>query len=283
MTVDTVSETVNLGTSITDVSISPYMRQKLVAFIARNMKPNTIIHAFFDNVNVDQHCCPGIVNSGSPGSYAAQGNPAAIVYGNGVFGATLTSNSSGGLAGVFRIPAQTFRTGDRLFQLTNVSDLQTGASAQITGSKATFTASGVNVTTQSKTLTLQEPVVKFTNSVETVSNVTQVKKWHPDPISQSFTITGLPSNVTGIMLTKVGVYFQAKDATLGCSVFVCEMNNNQPDSTKIIGRAYLTSDNITANPSTPTTETVFTLDYPVFLLNNTDYAFIVEPDGNSPE
>jgi hypothetical protein len=213
----------------------------------------------------------------------ASGKIDQVVNKNGAFGGKLLANSSGGVCGVFSIPAQTFRTGDRLFQLTNVNDLVTGGSAITTSSKATFSASGLSVTKQSTTLVLEEPVIKYETRTEVTTSVKQVLKWHPDPIAQSFTIDGLPSNVTGIMLSKVGVYFQAKDQTLGVSLLLCEMTNNQPDSSKIIGRAYLTPADVTANASKPTTETVFTLDYPVFLLNATDYAFIVEPDGNSPE
>jgi hypothetical protein len=285
MKVEVAKTNVDLGSRVTDVSINPYMRAKQIGFVARNMKPNTIVHAFFDSVNVDQYCAPGVYPStaAAVNTLIASGKIDQVVNKNGAFGAELLANSSGGVCGVFSIPAQTFRTGDRLFQLTNVSDLVTGGSAMTTSSKATYSASGISVTKQSTTLVLEEPVIKYETRTEVTTSVKQVVKWHPDPIAQSFTIDGLPSNVTGIMLSKVGVYFQAKDQTLGVSLLVCEMTNNQPDSSKIIGRAYLTPSDVTANPTLPTAETVFTLDYPVFLLNATDYAFIVEPDGNSPE
>ena len=283
MKVDVAKTNVDLGSRVTDVSINPYMRATQIGFIARNMKPNTVVHAFFDSVNVDQYCAPGVQSPTAINTLIAGGKIDQVVTRNGVFGGELLANSSGGVTGVFNIPAQTFRTGDRLFQLTNISDLVTGGSAMTTSSKATYSASGLSVTKQSTTLVLEEPVIKYETHTEVTTSVKQVLKWHPDPIAQSFTIDGLPSNVTGIMLSKVGVYFQAKDQTLGVSLLVCEMTNNQPDSSKIIGRAYLTPSGVTANPTLPTTETVFTLDYPVFLLNATDYAFIVEPDGNSPE
>ena len=283
MVVDTETTSINLGPNVTDISINPYMRSRIVAFIARNMKPNTILHAFFDNTNVDSHCAPGTINAGSADSYAALGNPAAIVAQNGAWGAALTSNSSGGVAGVFRIPAQTFRTGDRLFQLSNVSDLTTGASAILTSSKANYSASSLSVTKQSSTLTVEEPIIRYEQSIQTRSSTQVQITDDSDPIAQSFTISGLPSNVTGIMLTKVGVYFQSKDPTLGVTLLVCEMLNGQPNSKKILGKARLSSAEVSANPTTPNNETVFTLDYPVFLLNNSDYAFMVCPDGNSPD
>ena len=271
---NTVTERVEVGSHVTDVSYQPYARSRKVAFIAYNMKPNTTLHAFFDNTNVDQFCAPGTV-SNTAISTIQQGREDAVVTQSGDLGAALVSNSSGGIAGVFNIPAQTFRSGDRLFQLNTVTDLTTGASAQISQSVATYTASDLAVTRQTETLLVTQPVARPR---------ARPRNRQRDPIAQSFTVTGLPDDVTGISLTRVGVYFQAKDATLGCTVYICETDSNgAPKSDKILASAYKKSSDITVNATLPTSETVFNLDHPVFLLSDKDYAFIVEPDGNSPE
>ena len=272
---NTVTERIEVGSHITDISIQPYIRSRKVAFTAYNMKPNTTLHAFFDDVNVDVHCAPGVISGNN--TTAVIGREDSIVNQKGNFGDALVSNSSGGVAGIFRIPAQTFRTGDRLFQLNTVTDLVTGASAQISKSSGVYTASNISVTKQTDTLVVTQPRARPRPRATP-------RNRQRDPIAQSFTITGLPDDVTGIVLTQIGIYFQAKDATLGCSVYLCEADSGGvPKSDVILASAYLTAAQITANASTPTVETVFNLENPVFLLNERNYAFIIEPDGNSPE
>lgn len=60
------------------------------------------------------------------------------------------------------------------------------------------------------------------------------------------------------------------------------MENNLPNDKKILGKGYLPSSSINVS-NDASSETIFTLENPVYLLTNTDYAFIVQPDSNSPE
>lgn len=53
VSVDTVTK--SLGTSIIDISVIPYMREKYIYVVARSMKPLTQVYAFFDNVNVTNY------------------------------------------------------------------------------------------------------------------------------------------------------------------------------------------------------------------------------------
>lgn len=280
--VNTTQQNIDLGSYVKDVTIQPYMRSRIVSFVANNMKPNTTLHAFFDDVSVDQYCAPGEL---SGVTNFESGKEDGIVVQKGNFGDALVSDANGFICGVFKIPEKKFRTGDRIFQLTNVSDLTIGVDAKITVSKATYTADNVSVTRGSTTLNVKQPEVSFTQTAEsrivTTSN-TWVQEGYWDPICQSFSITGIPEAVSGTFLSKVGVYFQSKDNNLGCSLFVCEMNNNFPDQNRIIGKAHLDSASISVSADS-TTETIFTLEYPIYLMTNNDYAFIVQPDGNSPE
>jgi len=280
--VNTAQRNIDLGSYVKDVAIQPYMRSRVVAFVAYNMKPNTSLHAFFDDINVDAHCAPGSL-SGS--TTFPEGREDGIVNQTGAYGTALVSDANGFVCGVFRIPAQTFRTGDRIFQLTNVSDLTIGADAKITASKATYTADNVSVTRGSTTLNVRQPEVSFTQTAQsriTTTSNTVVEEGYWDPISQSFLITGIPDTVSGTFLSKVGVYFYSKDQNLGCQLYICEMENNFPNQNRIIGKAYLPSSSITTSANA-SSETIFTLEYPVYLMTNNDYAFIVQPDGNSPE
>lgn len=283
--VNTQTQNIDLGSYVRDIALQPYMASRLVSFVAYNLKPNTTLHAFFDRVNVDAHCAPGTLSGLTT---FAEGQEDKIVNRTGNFGADLVSDSNGFVCGVFLLPAQTFRTGDRIFQLTNVDDLEIGEDAQITKVQSVYTADALAVTKGSTTINVRQPELTFTSFtqnrlVTTTDSVTTSRiTSNPDPIAQSFSIENLPNSITGLFLTKLGVYFQSKDSTLGCSVFITEMINGSPNKNAILGKAYLPSASISTSADS-TTETVFNFEYPVYLMAGIEYAFIVQPDGNSPE
>lgn len=281
----------NLGEYVKDVSLQPYMRSRLISFVSYNMKPNTTLHAFFDDINVDAHTAPGVL-SGITDPEA--GDEDRIVDQNGAFGATLTSDDTGFVCGIFRIPEQTFRTGDRVFRLSNVSDLTTGADAQITQAHTIFTGDSLAVTRSSTTINVRQPQIQTTETIDRRSNTfrhfQRLRAPGRDPLAQSFEIVSytdssnieLPIGLTGAFVPQVGIYFQSKDNSLGCKVYLCEMTNGFPDQYKIINQAFLPSSSINVSDDA-SAETVFAFEYPAFLLAQNQYAFMVEPVGNSPE
>jgi hypothetical protein len=279
ISLDTLSQKIDTGSYVQDISVQPYMRSRLVSFVAYNLKPNTTLHAFFDDTNVDAYCAPGILSGTTNPEF---GKEDSIVTQKGNFGDALVSDSNGFICGVFKIPASSFRVGDRNFQLVNVDNLTTGVSAVTTKALAIYSASNISVTKGSTSINVTNPTVKHESYVETRTIPPPAPAWNPDdPISQSFRIENLPSDISGVFIKQIGVYFQSKDSSLGCSVFIVEMNNGFPDASKIIGKSYLAASSINTS-ATAATETVFTLDYPVYLLTSTDYAVVIQPDGNSP-
>jgi len=296
---ETMTNQHQIGPFVRDVSLEPYIRPRMVAFVATNLKPNTRIHAFFDNVNVDAHCAPAdYSNVTNP----EEGREDKILTRTGAFGANLTSDSAGNLLGLFSIPAGTFRQGDRNFLLCDVSDLVTGNTAILTRADARFTAAQLAVTTQGVTLNTIEPeigVVTTTNTQVIVTTTTQtrnpprprntgggrdwsnMRRGYLDPLAQSI-FANIPTSDSGAFATKLDLFFESKDPSLGITVFVTEMRFGFPDTTRIIGRAYLTSDEV--NVSDDGTEaTTFTFDHPVYMTNGEKYALMVKPDGDSPE
>lgn len=294
----TTTDEYTLGTYVADFAINPFMRSRLVAFKVSGLKPNTVMHAFFDGINVDTHCAPG--SEASVSDLEAGREDRAVTRTN-EFGEGLRTDSEGNLFGVFRIPAETFRVGDRPFHVSNVSNLETGADAQISFATQTFTASSVTVTKQTSTLTTTQPELLVNHSINTrtaidvdVNEDEVITNSHgpdggdggnggggDDPIAQSFKVI-VPGNNSGMFVTKIGAYFQSKDPTLGVELLVCETVTGLPNTQKIIGRARLESASVNTS-TTAATETQFEFDQPIFLSNLTEYAFIVKPDGNSPE
>lgn len=48
------------GTRIVDASIVPYIRSRVITFVAKHLKPNTEMFAVFDNIDVTQYCNPAV-------------------------------------------------------------------------------------------------------------------------------------------------------------------------------------------------------------------------------
>lgn len=315
--VDTLTSQYDLGTYITDVSLQPYVREQIISFVANGVKPNTILHGFFDSVLVDSYIAPGEIVDSADSVFRGLQNKK--VNPTGAYGATLRSGANGFVCGVFRIPASTFRTGDRTFELTNVDNLTTGAAAKITVAKALFTADNLQVTKQTSTLTVAQPLLSVSqrfvnavsNAISTTANSTFIADPEPvfpppppapdtptgfsdfsstgdggggggDPLTESFRVENVPANVSGIFLSAVGVFFQQKDATLGCSILISEMKDGVPDTTRILGRGYAPSASIGVS-ATGATETIFVLSGLIYLLEGKEYAFTIQPDANSPE
>jgi hypothetical protein len=306
MNVNTVNNVYNLGSFVSDVSIQPFMRSRTVAFVATTLKPNTRVWPFFDSTNVAIHCAPG-VRSGVENFQA--GNEDMIVNRTGNWGDPLITDANGTIAGVFRIPAGQFRVGDRSFMLTNVDDLVVGADGMNTKAIGTYSASNVSVTKQASTLTTTEPRLVFnsTNDIRTLTNSTSSSTFVPwpqpepvaglgaggpldfggdggdaDPFAQSFLVKA-PSNVTGIFISQIGLFFRTKDPSLGVTVYVMEVRGGQPDISTVLGSAYLPSSAISAPGNNDQVETIFTFDHPIYLSKEKYYAFMIYPDATSPE
>lgn len=288
--VDTVNEKIDLGNYVSDFSINPYLRSRIVAFIATNLKPNTTMHVFFDGKNVDAYCAPGVLSGvANPPS----GKEDAIVTQNGAYGSPLVSSADGKLYGLFKIPEGMFRTGDRVLRIVNVSDLVAGADAIITSATGTYSGQNISVTKQSTTLNLTQPKLSFTSNTQTqtITTSTSETTQNPsrpdrgsDPIAQTFKITRPEDGSSGVYMSKIGVYFYAKDANAnnGITVYITETDNGFPNTSNIVGQGRILSGNVTTS-STATVETQITLDQPVMLTAGKEYAFVVMPDGNSPE
>ena len=294
-TVDTLSvaggntTSYDFGNYVSDFSISPYIRSRSVAFVAKNLKPNTKVYAFFDGTPVSSYCAPGILSGTSNPS---AGKEDSVVTQNGNYGDQLVSDKDGQVFGIFKIPEGKFRVGDRVFKLCNVSDLTTGANAIITSSTATYSASNLSVTKSSATLNFTQPIISFSNTtanqtlISTSSTVSS--SFDPgrpvDPIAQTWTATGPSSGESGIFITKLGLFFESKDnsANNGITVYITETGLGQPDRSRIVAQGRVLSSAVTTSEDS-SVETQITLDQPFLATAGKEYAFIVAPDGNSPE
>lgn len=289
LVVDSQSNTYNLGNLVTDVSINPYIASQIVSFYAKGLRPNQIVHAFFDSVLIDQYCAPGTFNGGDTSSYTSVSTTA-------TWGANLVVAADGTLAGQFNIPSNTFKTGDRIFELADVTNIAQGNDAVTTQATGVFTASTLNVTKQTTTLTTVNPVLSkkaISNTIVTTN--TQIttttlpdtvnidSQW--EPIAQGLTIN-TPNKETGVFATSLTLYFKQKSqiGTNGVTVYLCETNNGYPDGSKVLPFSTVNLPYASISTSQDSSVgTTFTFESPVFLNNGSEYAFIVKPDNNDPD
>ena len=289
LTVDSQSNTVQIGNFVTDVTINPYIAPQIVSFYVTGLRPNQRVHAFFDSILVDSFCAPGTYNGGDTSRWESVDRTAD-------WGANLVTSSTGTLAGQFNIPSGRFKNGDRVFELADVENLAQGNAAISTQASGTFTASNISVTKQGSTLTTVNPLLStraVSNTVittntqitsATLKDIVNIdSQW--EPIAQSLTIN-TPNSEAGVYATSLTIFFKQKAqiGTNGVTVYLCETNNGYPDGNKVLPFSTVhlpyASIDVSADASVGTT---FTFESPVFLNNASTYAFIVKPDNNDPD
>lgn len=302
LSVGSQSNTVTVGNYVTDVSLQPYMAASIVSFYAYGMRPNQLIHAFFENINVDQYCSPGV--RASDNTYVTNitnSSDYTQIQTNGTWGTSLYSDKNGVVTGQFNIPGGTFKTGSTTFELCDVISLALGASSITTLASAAFTASNLSVTKQTVTLTTVDPIISSVPVANTIvaSNVNSTTSVAPptiiynvvgvlptrEPLAQSFQIN-TPDNSAGVFATSIELWFNqiSMTANNGVTVYICDTLNGYPDTDSILpfSRTHLPMSNISIS-NNASTVTKFTFESPVFLNNGQLYAFVVAPDNSDPD
>lgn len=235
-------------------------------------------------------------------------------------GGQLVTDQFGIAYGIFYIPDGIFRTGERVFTLADVDDLIADADAITTIASATYSGSNFSISKSKLSLNTREAQVAqstvsqqrvVTNSTthtnETVVGTRQsgdqgdlwrqlvdqglataalgeafhnIGWW--DPIAQTFMINEVPSEVPGIYVTKVDVFFQTKDPTFGIELQLREVVNGFPTSTIVpFSRVVKRANQVAVSGLGGTIATTFEFKSPVFLQSGKEYAMVIIPNGNS--
>ncbi len=192
-----------LGDKVVDVSIVPFIREKMVTFDARGLKPSTKHIPFFNGVDVSEYCAPRSVML-TPGAVWRFEN----------FGDDLITDASGSFKGVFRIPAGTFRTGERKFRLIDETIPANTLDKAKSFSESMYTASGIKQTVQGQVVSTRVPVINQKN-LSTEKMVTSSDSAYGtsicwgDPLAQTFLVD--PARVqSGAFVTALDLWIAAK-------------------------------------------------------------------------
>ena len=299
---------VQMGDKVVSTDVAPWIRPRMVRLTAARMKPNTTVYAFFDNVDVTKFCYQETISitrgpSTSPFPTPIP-NPAlrhpysdkdplskpfdtlsssAEVIDYPRFG-YLKTDEAGNLEAWFCIPENTFKTGKRTLRITDQQDNSTDT---ITRAETTYLATGMIETRQGTVLSLRNAEVTTTDLMKSddVSFTTQYLQekvnavcW-ADPIAQTIQI----KSDGGCFATSVDIYFKSVDPNIPIELQIREVASGIPgDGAKIVPgsrviKSGLTSLNTSDDASVKTT---FTFDYPIYLMDLTEYAIVMISDSN---
>ena len=254
----------SLGDRVINVAFNPFIRGRTISFTGTRFKPNTRVHPFFDNIDVAAYVTPT----------------------GGALGGNLVSDANGALSGTFAIPDPKvdanprWRAGTKVFRLTSSSTNDLNSDVETAG-EGDYAARGSIETVRETIISTREPRIVRENTTEnrTIARTStrrtdrQVGWW--DPLAQTF----LVDDKGGVFVTSLDIYFQSKPATGDSQVPVTlqirEVKNGYP-STNI-----LPFSEVSINPSAVTTSTdasvatTFTFPSPVYIQENTEYAFVL--------
>ena len=287
LSVGSDSSTRYVGDFVTDVNFDPWLRSRDVKILVHGLRPNTQFWFWFDGQPVTSMINP------------AKGNTLA----------TLTrinedhiikSDANGVLRAVFKIPASTFKVGDRLLEMYDISQYN---SVEDATSKAKVIYSGYNFSYETSALSVTTRTPRFDTTTRTststdTSTTTTVRRRRPtgagnerdsdgngntsDPISQTFTIAKTMTSDTDLFIDSVDLYF-AKKGPNGVRVQIRETVNGYPGSTVIPFSEVIvpSADVVVSNDSTLATNVVF--NAPIALKAGNEYSVTIIPIANDPD
>jgi len=254
----------SMGDRILNVAFIPFIRSRTVNFTGTRFKPNTRVYPFFENIDISTYVTPT----------------------GGSLGGNLVSDANGALSGSFAIPDPSvdanprWRTGTRVFRLTSSSTNDLNSDVETAG-EGDYSARGTLDTVRETIVSTREPRLVRENTTEnrTIARTStrrtdrQVGWW--DPLAQTFLI----DDEGGVFVTSLDLYFQSKpdtgDSQVPVTLQIREVKNGYP-STNI-----LPFSEVSINPTAVTTSTdasvatTFTFPSPVFIQENTEYAFVL--------
>jgi len=296
----TEGELETVGERVVDVSISPFIRELAINFVATGLRPNEQHSFFFNNVNVDEHVAPSVIST-SP--VVASSISPIILYqdGNGEItekqiqdqiststdtgnliriagnkGDPLVSSRNGVVSGTFFVPKDTFLQGDRNALVADVQDLETETDAILSSASKMFYSNRLGA----QKVELQERTFEIETVTETV-----VERRRNDPIAQTFYVRGdTATDEDGIFISSIDLFFKRKSSKNAIKVYVCPLENGYPDTSKVFGASKVTVNPSDVNVSDDASAaTTFKFSYPIFLKKDRGYAFVVKPEADDPD
>ena len=261
----------------------PFMRTRKIFFKAQGLKPSTRHFPFFSNKSVASWVKKETFRRISTlDSDYSTGYNNITEHPDGPT-ASLVTEADGSLAGSFFLPhtdAIKFAAGDRTFSLLDISINDEDACTSIADAK--YFAQGITIHRQQTVLSTR--IVDLGVSTTRVSTGVSVetRRRGKDPLAQSF----LVEDLEGVFITSIKVRFKSKPLT-GAVPVVAQLRpmvNGHPSADAIVpGSTLFKSPSAITVSDDGTAVTTFTLEEPVYLSGNEEYAIVLLSDSNEYE
>ena len=265
-----------LGERVDGQEVVPYMRSRRINFVAKGLRPNTKVFAFFGDKDVSawvreetttQRFADDPLEFNSQYANATEypadlGGPSA-----------LQTDGKGELIGSFFLPNTDtikFRTGAHQFKLLDVSVNNEDEATSF--SRAVYSSEG--------------SIENVQGSVTSTRVVTR-EDGAKDPLAQTFFVDQT-ENPNGLFLTSVDLYLESKDDTIPLQVQVRPVENGVP-TTKVVPGAirFIDPSSITVTPfdsettmtSVQGNQTTVQFDEPIYLTSGGEYAIVLLSDS----
>jgi hypothetical protein len=264
-------ETQKLGNKLINIDIVPYIRPQTIQVNVKGLKATTRLYTFFDGENMSSFVTP--TNS----SYTPTGSE----------GSNLLTNSSGEVYFLLRLPStgKQFRVGTKEVKIT---DSPTNESDATTQAVSYFVAQGLiqqkqnDIITTRAVITLEKEV---TEAERVNSNIQTLQRNQLGGSCMAYSfLPKAPDGEEGIYLTSVDVFVAGKHPTLGIWFEIREM-----DSGGGITRNQVPFSEVWVNsadvPTSTDASVPLNIEFPspVFLYNDTQYAFVIHTEGINPD
>ena len=268
-------ETQELGNFVTDVSLIPYIRPQEITLYAQGLKARTRYYVFFDGEDMTDFVTPYTIPTAGDLGNATLGNE----------GDEIRADDFGDVYAILRLPAtgKRFRVGNREVVIT---DSPTNDPETVSYAEEYFYASGLDVQKQNTILSTKTAVIsrQETAPQERVEQVTE--RVGPSCMAYSF-LVDVPAQEGGIFLTSVDVFIESMDPDLGVWFEIREMNSGGSITRAMVpySKVWMKRDDPRINfwdgSGTPVPTNV-NFESPVFLYNDTQYAFVIHTEGLNP-
>ena len=280
--------TEQLGTFVTDTSLATYIRPQSILIYVKGLKAHTTFNVFFDNENMNNYVIPYTIPESWDGDLDNFPFPVVIPSGAKTIGRPLKSDAFGDLVFHLILPrsGKKFRIGTKEVKITDSPTNAIDATSFATGY---FVAHGLIQQKQNTILSTKHTVVQ-TDIVKETKTETRVRQEveivGPSCMAYSFFVKA-PKEQDGVFLTSVDVWIESVDTAnkLGVWFEIREMNTAGGITRTQVPYSEVWmkwNDPRIKTSSNATQYTRVNFQNPVFLLNNTQYAFIIHTEGLNP-
>ena len=193
------------------------------------------------------------------GDSKANGNITAVASSTPTLSTALVADANGILAGEFELPATVFKSGEKLFRLTD-SETDSVANSESVAEKI-FRVQGLLETRTGKISSTRpmeskrENVKEKTVTQDTINRVTTSTNW-VNPLTQTF-IVDQNENPNGVFASSIDVFFSAIDDKLPVTLALRPVVSGFPSSSQILpfSEVTLNASEATANSTAPSVAT----------------------------